>query len=166
MLCAVLAVLTLVAGACGGSDEPKTEGVRGKDIEELSTDLVPGEVLGLQVSKEEISDALSDASGSYVEGASLYAFRAEDLLQATLQVSKFSPEARPKSPEFRAALVNQIGGTRAQQVRVGDDDIFLTRGNQQRIAVWFAGDFFYILSTREDFDRPRSLLREVLELRP
>ena len=162
---AVLTVVVLAAGACGGSDAPKTEGLRGKDIEELSADLVPRELLGLQVTREEISDTLAEARGSYVEGAALFAFRAGDLLQATLQVSRFSEEAKPKSAGFRSAVVNQIGGTRAQQVRVGADDVYLTRGNQQRIAVWFKDDYFYVLSTREDFDKPRGLLREVLQVR-
>ena len=163
MLCVLVAVASLVAGACG-DDEPQTVGVSGKDIGALENKTLPSEVMGLQVTKEDISDALSEAKGSYVRGAALYAFRSADLLQATLQVSQFSEDADPTSPRFRTALINQIGGTRAQQVRVGEDNVYLTRGNQQRIAIWFENEFFYVLSTREDFAKPRGLLREVLEL--
>jgi hypothetical protein len=164
-LAAALLAALFVMGACG-SDDPETEGVAGSDIEELAAEILPQQVLGLDISKEDISDSLDDAEGSYVTEAALYAFRSEELLQATLQVSRFSDEADPKSSRFRNALVNQIGGTTAQQVRVGDTDVYLTRGNRQRIAVWFDDDVFYVLSTREDFDRPRGLLREVVELGP
>jgi hypothetical protein len=162
-LCAALTVVALGATACG-DDSSAPEGLRGKDIEELDADLVPGEVFGLQVTKEKITDALAEAENSYVESAALFAFRSADLLQATLQVSRFSDEADPGSSRFRSQLVNQIGGTRPQQIRVGQDNVYLSRGNRQRIAVWFKGESFYILSTREDFDRPRGLLRQVLEL--
>jgi hypothetical protein len=163
MLCVLVACASLVGGGCG-DDEPATVGLSGKDIGALDEESMPSEVLGMRVTKEDISDALSEAKGSYVRGAALYAFRSADLLQATLQVSQFSGDADTTSPKFRAALVNQVGGTRAQQVRVGKANVYLTRGNQQRIAVWFEDEFFYVLSTREDFDKPRGLLREVLEL--
>jgi hypothetical protein len=164
MVCAVVVLGVLAAGACG-DDEPAAKGVSGKNIGALTEEALPSELMGLEVTKEDISDALSEAKGSYVRGAALYAFRTDALLQATLQVSRFSGEADPKSAKFRNALINQIGAQRAQQVRVGEDNVYLTRGNQQRIAVWFDDEFFYVLSTREDFAKPRGLLREVLELK-
>lgn len=162
---AVVAVLVMGgAGACSDSDT--TEGVAGDRIEALSGDLLPESVLGLDISQEDITDALAGAERSYVDGSALYAFRTAELLQATLQVSRFSDEARPESSDFRNALLGQVGGSRPQQVRVGESNVYLTQGNRQRIAVWFTGDYFFILSTREDFDRPRTLLREVLEVAP
>jgi hypothetical protein len=164
-----LVLVTLLAagvvGACG-DDGDGVQGVSGDRIETLPGDLLRSPVLGLEVSTEDISDALTDARRSYVDGSAMYAFRTENLLQATLQVNRFSDEARPESAGFRSTVVAQIGGSRAQQVRVGDADVFLTRGSRQRIAIWFKGDYFFILSTREDFDRPRTLLREVLEVQP
>ena len=163
----VAAVFVVVAvaltGACGSDDGASAEGVSGKDIKPLDEELLPGEILGLAVTREDVRDALTDAGSSYVEAAALFGFRRGDLLQATLQASRLAENARPESPEFRTAVVNQIGGVKAQQVRVGRHDVYLTRGSRQRIAVWFTDNELFILSTREDFDQPRTLLRRVLE---
>lgn len=163
VLAAVLLVVVLGGAACGSDGGASAEGIEGKDIKPLDDQVLPDEVLGLRVSREDVRDALTDAGSSYVEAAALFGFRREELLQATLQASRLGEEARPEDPDFRSVVVNQIGGVRAQQVRVGDHDVYLTRGSRQRIAVWFTGDQFFILSTREDFDQPRTLLRRVLE---
>ena len=161
---ACLAMFTLLAGtACGSDDGASAEGTAGKDIKPLDENVVSGEILGLQVTREDVSDALTDAGASYVDEAALFGFRRANLLQATLQASRFAEEARPEDAAFRASVVNQIGGVKAQQVRVGRHDVYLTRGTRQRIAVWFEGEDYYILSTREDFEQPRTLLRRVLE---
>jgi hypothetical protein len=159
---AALAVAT-VLGACGSSSAT-TAGVA--RIKSLPGDLVPSKVLDLAVSQEDVHDALSQVTRSYLDATSVFSFRSNDLLQATLQLSRFLASSRYQSAKFQGALVNQIGSTSPTLVRVGDRNVYLTAGNQQRIAVWFRGRYMFVLATREDFAAPRTLLRQLLEVQP
>jgi hypothetical protein len=156
--------LAVLLSACGGSGGP--EGVTGKSITALPKRIVPSQVLGLTVDQEDVSKALAQVRRTYVDATSVFSFRDEELLQATLQVSRFSHDARFRSAEFRRTLVNQIGGSNPTPVRVGSRDVFLTTGNRQRIAVWFRDRYMFVLATREDFERPRTLLRSALRITP
>src|SRR5207302_11131642 len=103
---------------------------------------------------------------SYVQATSMFSFRKENLLEATLQVSRFLGSAQYQSQPFRDRLVAGVGGVQATLVRVGSDNVYLTSANQQRIAVWFKGPYVFILSTREDFGQPRALMRQLLGVNP
>lgn len=158
---AALAVAMVVtAGACGRSSASRDSSGH---IGSLSSTLVPSTVLDLDVKQEDVHGALASVRRTYLDATSVFSFRTSDLLQATLQVSRFIPSSRYRSKKFQAALVNQIGSTAPTLVRVGGTDVYLTAGNQQRIAVWFHGRYMYVLATREDFSSPRSLLRHLVE---
>ena len=85
---------------------------------------------------------------------------------ATLQVSKLGGPARTDDPVFRRSIVGRIGGSVPREVRLGDTTVWLTTGTSQRLTAWFHGDYFFVLSTRADYERPRTLLRELVEVRP
>jgi hypothetical protein len=157
-----LAVATTLA-ACGGSSGSSAGAAR---IKSLSGDAVPAKVLDLTVAQEDVHEALAQVSRSYLDATSIYSFRSSDLLQATLQLSRFLSSTRYRSAKFQGTLVNQIGSTAPTLVRVGDTNVYLTAGNQQRIAVWFHGRYMFVLATREDFPTPRTLLRQLLEVQP
>jgi len=151
--------------ACGSPDI-SGKGTVGKDIVPIAADLLPPELLGLSVQAEDISGTIASEQQTYVDATTLYSLRSEDLLQATLQVSRFNSDADGDSAKFRNSLLNQIGGSRPRSVRLGKDNVFLTSGTKQQLATWFRGEYFLILATREDYPMPKSLLRRALEIQP
>lgn len=159
----LLGLAALVLGACGGA-EVVSYGLSGEEVETLPADLLPAQMLGLDVVREDVSETVSLIEETYVEGLSVYSFRRDELLQATLQVSRFSDEAAYEAANFRQSVVLQIGGTAPKQVQVGDHTVYLTTGTNQNLSVWFEGRHFFVLAVRDDFERPRTLLREVLEV--
>jgi hypothetical protein len=91
----VAVAISFGAGACGKSKpSPNTVGLSGKAIKPISADLVPAAVLGLQTSQEDVSKALAGGQRSYVQTTSVYSFRKDNLLEATLQVSRFLDSAQ------------------------------------------------------------------------
>ncbi len=162
-----LALLALAGtlGACGDSDV-SSEATRAKDIRVIDKELLPSEVLGLQVKREDVSETTSQARNSYVDRVAMYSLRAGDLLQATLQGTRFNDEADWDNARFRRSVVATIGGSSPQAVRLGRDTVWLTTGTRQQLAVWFRGRHLMVLSTREEYPTPRTLLREALKARP
>lgn len=169
-----MGLLVLAAGssvaACGGGDDDESfaeQALGGEEITAIEGDLLPPEFLGLKVAREDVSGSLASSSRrSYVEATTLYSLRSEDLLQATLQVSRFTPKSEHTTGRFRSSLLNQIGGSRPRTVRVGDDTVYLTTGTKQQLAIWFRGRHMLILATREDYATPRTLIREALQVDP
>lgn len=161
----VALVSLLFGGACGAPDV-SAQATAGKDIEPIGGDLLPSKLLGLDVQSEDISGTVASEQQTFVEATSLYSLRSDELLQATLQVSRFNDSADAESSSFRRSLLNQIGGSRPRTVRLGDETVYLTSGTQQQLAVWFRGDHLLILATREDYPMPKTLLRRALEVKP
>jgi len=162
---AVLGVLASGA-ACGTED---SSGVAAKNIKTLPADLVKGPVLNLAVTTEDVAEdvAGSGDENSYIAAVGLYALRDGEKLEATLQVSKFTDKARPKEASFQNQVATQIGGQKAQRSRMGDHDVFRSSGRKQSIASWFTGNYYFILSVRDAYATPRTLLRTLIrEVRP
>lgn len=147
--------------ACGGSDEA----AEARSVTPPSIGL-PSLVLGLTMEPEDIDASLAQgAEQPFVDSVGLFAFRErEDLLQATLQVSRFTDEARPEDGTFRGAIVSRIGGTNPRKVRVGDQELFVTTGRNQNVFIWFEEKGFFVLTVRNDYPFPRTLLRRILGL--
>ena len=125
---------------------------------------LPSTLLGLRVEVEDVSSQLEDVEGSYFDAVGLYSFRRDDdLLRATLQVGRFGVIADPGDPGFRADVIGNLGSALAEEIRVGDQIIFLTTGNEQNIFAWFEDDAFLVLSIRNDYGFPRTLLRKLVE---
>ena len=155
----ILAVLT---AACGGGDDTAAP----TKIELLPNDLLPASMAGLRVEAEDIEGTVKGAKRqSYLDSAGLYSFRTEDdLLQATLQVSRFDDTARYQDRDFRQSVLLQIGSTVPRSFRMGDQTVYLSTGRRQNVVIWFKGKHLFVLSTREEFGRPRTLLREAINL--
>lgn len=166
LLYGVVVAALLVVPACGDGEEALAQATPAKQIKQLPPDLVPTEILGLPVTQEDQAETLANAERSYVDAVGLYSLRSEELLQATLQVSRFNENADHRSSGFRSSLLAQIGGSRPKAVRMGKDTVYLTTGTRQRIAVWFRDEYLFILSTRDEFTQPRTLLREALGIQP
>lgn len=156
--------MALIAVSCGDGSSAAEDA--GGTVEVLDAGVVPETLLGLAVTSEELPETLADVQRSYLDGVRLFGIRDGELLVATLQVGRFRDGADVGSDSFRARLLQQIGGAQPRQARMGDDTVFLTTGVKQDLTVWFRDRHLFILGTRQEFDRPRSLLREALALDP
>lgn len=164
---ALVVVTASVLAACGGgAPNSKFRGTAGTKIQSAAAVAVPSEVLGLAVKPEDITKTVSNAQRAYIDSLALYGMRSDNLLQATLQVSRFNADAKYQTDRFRLAVVNQVGSRRPTALTVQDQPVYLTAGNRQRIYVWFKGRYFFVLASREDFGSPRALLRTLLEIKP
>ena len=163
---AFLALGMLASTACASGPSVASEATPADQIEQLPPEIVPGEILGLKVTRENMSEQLTDVRRAYTDAVGLYSLRRGELLQATLQVTRFNEEADWDTPRFRASIVGQIGGTVPERVRVGEDIVYLTRGTKQSLSIWFRDRHLMVLAVREEFLQPRALLREVLEIEP
>ena len=156
-------VVGLGLGGCSGSEHKR---VSPGAIKTLELPDAPADLLGLRLQREDVSATTQRVNLAFVDSVALYSLRNDkDLVQATLQVSRFAPEARTQKASFREAVVNQIGSAKPRAFRLGKRTVYLTTGTKQSIAVWFDGDHLFVLASRADYDTPRTLLRKALELR-
>lgn len=164
----MLVALALAAAAlagCGRSDAA-VDPVAGKQVKVMDLASLPTEILGLAVAKEDVAGSVAKVNSTFVDALGLWSLRSDDLVQATLQVSRFSDGARYDESDFRESVISQIGSARPRTFRLGRRTVYLTTGTKQSIAVWFKGPHMFVLASRSDYDQPRSLLREVLEIKP
>ena len=161
---AALAV-AVIASACGTAS---ARGTSAKDIKQLPKDTVSGTYLGLTPVREDISGTLRDQlANAYVDAVGLYSLRHDKLLEATLQISKLSKSARPKDPKFQQQVVGQIGGTAVQGFVMDGRRVYRSSARKQSLSSWFRGDYLLVLSVRDTYPYPRSLLRLLLtEVKP
>jgi hypothetical protein len=160
-LALVLAVCVLVACGGDGGGEPAA-----REVEALDPGMLGRRVLDLDVEVENVADELARETDVYVDGLTLFSLRRQELLMATFQVARLDDRARVEDPSFRRSFVQSLGGTEPRQVRLGTTELWTTTGNDQELAVWFDGSYLFVLSTRRDYERPRVLLRTMLEVQP
>lgn len=161
-LLAAAAAVTVVSGACAGGSAA-ADAAKAKKVVAISPDKVPAELLGLKLGPENVIDTVKAHEDSYVEALGMFSLRRGELLQATLQVSRFTESAHAERSSFRRSIIQQIGSTEPQQYRMGSQTVFQTTGKQQRISVWFKGRSMFILTTSVNYSTPRSLLREAIK---
>lgn len=159
---ALLAALALATAGCG---DDSADAAAARDVQDLKLEGLGEQVLDLAVRPED-SAVARNARRPFVDGVGLYSLRRGEMLQATLQVSRFTKAADADGGRFRSAVVGQIGSTVPQAFRMGDETVYLTTGRRQSIAVWFKGRHFFVLSTREEYEQPRTLLRELIGIEP
>jgi hypothetical protein len=164
LLGAVVAATVALAG-CARSDASVTP-TPGKAVKALEIPNLPSDLLGLAIAKEDVSKDLAKVPSAFIDSLSLYSLRHNDLVQATLQVSRFNDGADVAADKFRQTVVNQIGSSAPRTVRLGGSTVYLTTGTKQSIGVWFKDRYLFVLATRADYDEPRTLLRKALEIQP
>ncbi len=164
VLGAVMAAAVALAG-CTRSDA-SVEATPGQAVKALEIPNLPADLLGLRIAPEDVTEDLGKVPAAFIDALSLYSLRKDDLVMATLQVSRFSDGADVEEEKFRQTVVNQIGSTAPRTVRLGGETVYLTTGTKQSIGVWFKGRHLFVLATRADYDEPRTLLRKALEIRP
>jgi hypothetical protein len=158
----IVALTTMFSGAACGSSNP--EGTSAADIKQLPENELSGTYLGLEARREDIGGSLSNQeANAYIDAIGLYSLRNNQRLEATLQISKLSEHARPKDPKFQQLVANQIGGTKVQAFVMEGHQIYRSSQRKQSLTSWFQGDYFMILSVRDTYKAPRTLLRVLLE---
>ncbi len=162
---AVMAAAVALAG-CARSDAAPVKPTPGQAVKALELPNLPAELLGLKIAPEDVADDLTKVPAAFVDAMSLYSLRDNDLVMATLQVSRFNDGADVKAEKFRETVINQIGSTAPRTVPLGGDTVYLTTGTKQSIGVWFKDRYLFVLATRGDYDEPRTLLRKALEIKP
>ena len=156
---------TLALAGCARSDASVAP-TPGKAVKALEIPNLPADLLGLKLAKEDVSQDLAKVPKAFVDSLALYSLRHNDLVMATLQVSRFNDGADIGAEKFRQTVVNQIGSSAPRTVRLGGETVYLTTGTKQSIGVWFKGRYLFVLATRGDYDEPRTLLRKALEIQP
>ena len=164
-IAALVTTAALVVGACGG-EHPQIAAAEARTIASLDLPAVPGELNGLKVAREDVAETIESVERPYFDGVVLYSLREGDQLQATLQVGRFADDTRYRETSFRSSLLGTIGGGIPKRVRMGEESVWLTSANRQAIAVWFRGPYLFLLSARDEYDYPRTLLRETLKVEP
>lgn len=160
----VLALLLVAASLAGCGGDGGDAEVR--EVGALDPGMIGRRVLDLDVGVENVADELSRETDVYADALTLFSLRREKLLMATFQVARLDDRARVGDQSFRRSFVQSLGGTEPRQVRLGDTELWTTTGNGQDLAVWFEGNHLFVLSTRKDYERPRQLLRTMLEVQP
>jgi hypothetical protein len=160
---AIVLALGLALGACGKGD-PSVERAEARTIGALDADGVPGTMRGLTVEREDIEDTFESAKRPYIDGVVLFSLRDGERLMATLQIARFADDAKWKTSRFRSSLLATIGGGKPRELRMDDQQVYITAGDRQGLAVWFKDQHMFVLSTREDYDFPRGLLRDATAL--
>ena len=163
----VLLAATALLGVAGcGNENPEVAAAEARQVVALDLPVVPGEINGLTVVKEDISATLKDVRRPYFDATVLYSLREAETLQATLQVGRYAEGTRYDDHDFRRAFLGTIGGGAPKLLRMGEERVWLTSGDRQAIALWFRGRHVFILSSREEYEFPRTLLRAALEIKP
>jgi len=128
----------------------------------------PPEVLGLTVQKEDLSKTLAgEKRPLYVDRVGLYSFREPNkLLQGTLQIAHFRPDAPSGSSDFQLSIVGHLGNSLPIVVRVGSQPVYITTSKGLVLAVWFHKGYMLALSIRRSYGQPKELLRQALAIDP
>jgi len=156
-------VVTVVVAAClvaaGACSDDIDQGAGNADPARLR---LPQQIAGLQVVREDIKSNLKGIDRPYVDTVAVFSLREDELLRASLQVSRFNAAARPEDRKFTDSIAATIGGASPEKFRVSDKDVFTTAASDQVVFTWFGGDGMFVLAVQQDFEFPRTLLRRVL----
>jgi hypothetical protein len=164
-LIAWLAAAAVLTASCRGSDSD-AYGVPAARVEQLPAELVPADVLGLRVSRENVDKAITGDERLFTEAVGFYSLRRDKLLMATMQVARFTPDTPYKEREFQQSVVAQVGGSVPTLLTVGDRRVFLTTVSKQHVYLWFADRSLFQLTVRPSFEQPLGLLRELQAVAP
>src|SRR5438067_796544 len=91
-LLGIVALAALALAGCTRSDASVAP-TPGKAVKALALANLPPDLLGLKLAQEDVSDDLAKVPKAFIDALSLYSLRHNDLVMATLQVSRFNDGA-------------------------------------------------------------------------
>ncbi len=128
---------------------------------------VPSNLRGLRVSEEKVGPPSNKSGKQYLVEVALYSLRRPDRqLEGTLQIGRFRKGAPIDAMAFRRKIAGQVGTTVPVEHRVGDTTLFVSRAKRLNIVSWFTGVHMFVLSMREEYASPKSLIRDALRIEP
>jgi hypothetical protein len=161
-LVAAAAVAVLLSG-CG---KQELGGTAGADIKPLPASTLPRELGGLTVKQESVTKALKATKHSYIDAVGFYSLRQDKVVQATVQVSRFGPEARLEDKGFRQELVSQSSPGTAAPLNVGEATVMQSTGTKSTVSIWFSQERMVLLTVLSSYDGARGLLEQTLTALP
>jgi hypothetical protein len=163
---ATLFVLAALLTGCAREVEPI--GARTRDAAPMRAGAIPPKLAGLDVKQESLKETLTKAERAhYVDATALFSLRkADNELQATLQVSRFRDDPDYRTRTFRRLIVNRIGSTQPRALKIGTDVVHLSSAKGLLIAMWFRPDHMFVLAIRDNYTKPKSLIRPALAISP
>lgn len=158
----VLAVLTVVASACGGGGDDAVAPTR------VPVDLVPDRLLDDSLGAFENRDpstlrTLANAGpASLVADSRVWEIRRGDRLVATLQISTVEPAVDLLDESIRERFAGQLIAGELNRFRSGDIEVFTSTVNDKTIFLWFGANLYEIMQTKDRVLDPEALLVDLL----
>jgi hypothetical protein len=130
--------------------------------------LTPATMGGLTVGREDpCGDFQSSNTARALNGVALFSLREPtQLLIATLEVGRFAPSAPIGDAGFRDGVISQIGSTAPQPLWLDGHEVFATSTTGLTLICWFKGRYMFVLAVRNNYDQPKSILRDALKVNP
>ncbi len=161
---ALAAVATaLLLSGCG---KEALGGTSGKNIKVLPASTLPATINGLAVKQERVTKALSAAKHSYVNGVGFFSLREDKVVQGTIQVSMFGPEARLSDDKFREQVITQSSPSIPTPVNVGGATVLQSDGTKATVSIWFSEERMVVLTVLNGYTGGRGLLEQALVALP
>ena len=155
--------VALLTSACGG-DDGAGSALKVAEFETVAADAMPATVLDLVVGPEDFSATLLASQEAYIDALGVFGMRRDDLLYATVQVSRFDDPDTIADPLFQRSLAGRLGDSgRPSVVRVGQQSVYLMPSGRQTLGVWFVDDEMFVLTVRPEYEQPRRLVRALVE---
>ena len=162
---AVVALLAVVAGACGDDPPPPKPAA-------VPDGLVPASVQDggyafHESTLPQVKSAFADAGeNSLVADGRMWELRKADRLVGILQVSTLVPSLDLLKEDHRNQVISQIMPTARDRVTVGDVTVFVSSADQKTVYLWFSDQTFHLLTVKpgsgDDLDAER-VMTEVLD---
>lgn len=141
-------------------------GTSGKDIKALPASTVPHQLGGLTVKPEPVTKAVQKAQHSYIDAIGFYTLRKGRVVQGTLQVAHFGPEARLDSAHFRSKIIEGASPGVPAPVNVDGTSISQSLGTKSTVSVWFSKGRMVVLTVLLSYPGARGLLEQTLAALP
>lgn len=162
---ALLLVVALLMSACVPSNSLVRPSAAGKQPV-LPDPILPDELHGLTVQREESAEVAWERAGpqGLVAEGRVYTLRQGADVKGALQVGAFKPGLRGKPRVIREGFLDGVEAGRFEPVRVGGEPMFVQRGREQRILVWFSPrtDYYEMLVASPGFDDAEAFFTAVL----
>lgn len=135
---------------------------------------VPATLAGLQVGQEKVGPSTGTSGAAspttrrqYLTEIQLYSLRQPNQqLEATIQIGRFRSGSPVQARSFQRQIAGQLGTTVPREQRVGGLTVYITKGKKLSLVVWFRQGRLFILSIREGYPSPKTLIREAVRTEP
>ena len=128
----------------------------------------PSKLGDLIVKQEDVAKVIAaDPHQRYGTSTILYSLRTPaNLLEGTLQITKLKPGTPWQNRSFQLSMLSQFGSTVPVAMRVGGYRVYLSSMKGLVLTVWFRDSALVVLSIRDNYKQPKTVLRDALAVQP